>query len=135
VHRIFPWLIVFRFRIIWMIGSISGVIIFIPLIVTACRSSSGMVVVVIIIAAGSGFVQNLSTSLNALIASGSGSLSLDAQGLSSTSQSLSQTISDLQDAFNTKQQNLFLVYSRVNATLQELPLLQQQLSQQLASIP
>ncbi len=82
-----------------------------------------------------GFVQNLHTSLNALIASGSGSLSLDAQGLSSTSQSLSQTIADLQDAFNTKQQNLFLVYSRVNATLQELPLLQQQLSQQLASIP
>jgi flagellar hook-associated protein 2 len=82
-----------------------------------------------------GFAQNLSTSLNSLIASGSGSLSLDAQGLSSTSQSLSQTISDQQDAFNTKQQNLILVYSRVNATLQELPLLQQQLSQQLASIP
>jgi hypothetical protein len=41
---------------------------------------------------------------------------------------------EFQDAFNTKQQNLILVYSQVNATLQELPLLQQQLSQQLAGI-
>jgi len=83
--------------------------------------------------ASTGFAQSLNTALSSLVSSGTGALSLDAQGLSSTSQSLNQTISDLQDAFNTKQANLNLVYSQVNATLQELPLLQAQLSQQLAS--
>jgi hypothetical protein len=34
-----------------------------------------------------------------------------------------------------KQQNLIAVYARVNTTLQELPLLQSQLSQQLATVP
>jgi flagellar hook-associated protein 2 len=81
----------------------------------------------------SGFSQNISSALDSLVASGTGALTLDSQGLSQTSQSLNQTISDLQDAFNTKQSNLILVYSQVNATLQELPLLQAQLSQQLAS--
>ncbi|HSC44509.1 MAG TPA: flagellar filament capping protein FliD [Candidatus Acidoferrum sp.] len=85
-------------------------------------------------ATGSGFAKNFNSSLNSLVSSGTGSLALDAQGLSSTSQSLNQTISDLQDALSIKQQNLILVYSQVNATLQELPLLQAQLSQQLAGI-
>ena len=54
--------------------------------------------------------------------------------LHTISQDLTQQISDLQGALAVKQQNLTLVYAQVNATLQELPLLQSQLSQQLASI-
>jgi len=84
--------------------------------------------------ATTGFTNNFRNPLNSLISSGTGALSLDAQGLSSTSQSLTQTISDLQSALSIKQDNLILVYSQVNATLQELPLLQAQLSQQLGSI-
>ena len=60
-------------------------------------------------------------------------LNLDSQGITASSQSLSTQISDLQTALAAKQQNLILVYSKVNATLQELPLLQSQISQQLAS--
>src|SRR6267142_3178457 len=60
-------------------------------------------------------------------------LNLDSQGITASSQSLSSQILDLQSALAAKQQNLILVYSKVNATLQELPLLQSQISQQLAS--
>ena len=80
-----------------------------------------------------GFAPNLNTVLTNLTDSSSGTLGLDARGLSQSSQDLSSTIADLQSALSTKQQNLILVYSRVNATLEELPLLQSQLSQQLAS--
>jgi flagellar capping protein FliD len=83
----------------------------------------------------SGFAQNFETSLNNLVSSGSGALALDAQGIAQSSQSLGQTISDLQASLAVKQQNLIQVYSQVNATLEELPLLQQQLSQQLAGLP
>lgn len=83
----------------------------------------------------SGFAQNFETSLNNLVSSGSGALALDAQGVAQSSQSLGQTISDLQASLAVKQQNLIQVYSQVNATLEELPLLQQQLSQQLAGLP
>jgi len=60
-------------------------------------------------------------------------LNLDSQGITASSHSLSSQILDLQSALAAKQQNLILVYSKVNATLQELPLLQSQISQQLAS--
>lgn len=80
-----------------------------------------------------GFAGNLSSALTSLTDPGSGVLGLDAQGISQSSQDLSQHISDLQAALAIKQQNFTLVYAQVNATLQELPLLQAQLSQQLGS--
>jgi flagellar hook-associated protein 2 len=80
-----------------------------------------------------GFANNLSSVINGLTDPSTGILGLDSQGISQTSQDLTQQISDLQSALATKQQNLTLVYAQVNATLQELPLLQSQLSQQLAS--
>jgi len=58
---------------------------------------------------------------------------LDVQGITQSSQALGQQISDLQSALAIKQQNLTAVYAQVNTTLQELPLLQNQLAQQLAS--
>jgi flagellar hook-associated protein 2 len=82
-----------------------------------------------------GFVANLNTVLGNLIGSSTSELTADATGLSLTSQSLSQKISDLQASLAAQQQDLIAVYSQVNTTLQELPLLQQQLSQQLATIP
>ncbi len=84
-------------------------------------------------ATNTGFAQNLSSVLNNLTDSTAGPLGLDATSLQQTSQDLGSHISDLQSNLAIKQANLILVYSQVNATLQELPLLQQQLSQQLAS--
>jgi flagellar hook-associated protein 2 len=80
-----------------------------------------------------GFAGNLSTALTGLTDPSTGVLGLDAQGITQSSQALGQQISDLQAALAIKQQNLTQVYSQVNATLQELPLLQSQISQQLGS--
>jgi len=85
--------------------------------------------------ASTGFAGNLNTVLSSLTDSISGVLGLDANGLTQSSRALSQQVSDLQSAMAVKQQNLIAVYARVNTTLQELPLLQSQLSQQLATVP
>jgi flagellar hook-associated protein 2 len=81
-----------------------------------------------------GFSQNLTSVINTLAGPASGILTLDAQGVQSTSQSLTQQISNLQAALIVQEQNLTAVYSQVNVTLQELPLLENQTSQQLAAI-
>ena len=81
-----------------------------------------------------GFSQNLSTVLSNINSPGTGILSLDSQSLNNTSQGLSRQLSDMQAALLVQQANLTNVYSRVNTTLQELPLLESQISQQLASV-
>jgi flagellar hook-associated protein 2 len=81
-----------------------------------------------------GFANNLSNTITSLTDPSTGVLSLDAQGISQSSSDLGDQISDLQAALAIKQQNLTQVYAQVNDTLQELPLLQSQLSQQLATL-
>ena len=80
-----------------------------------------------------GFASNLSKILTNVTDSSAGTLGLDAKGISQSSQALSQQISDLQAALADKRHSLTLLYAQVNVTLQELPLLQAQLTQQLAS--
>jgi flagellar capping protein FliD len=65
---------------------------------------------------------------------GAGILTLDSQSVNNTSQGLTKQILDLQAALAVQQTNLTAIYSRVNTTLQELPLLESQISQQLASV-
>lgn len=81
-----------------------------------------------------GFSQNLSTVLSNINSPGSGILSLDSQSLNNTSQDLSRQVSDLQAALAVQQATLTNVYAQVNTTLQELPLLESQITQQLASV-
>jgi flagellar hook-associated protein 2 len=81
----------------------------------------------------SGFAGNLGTVLTNLADPSTGTLGLDAKSLQQSSQDLGNNIADLQASLSVKQQSLILVYSQVNATLEELPLLQKQLSQQLGS--
>jgi flagellar hook-associated protein 2 len=78
------------------------------------------------------FTQNLSSVISTLATASTGILSLDSQSISSTAQDLTKQISDLQAALAVQQASLTSVYAKVNATLQELPLLQNQLTQQLA---
>ncbi|MBZ5697837.1 MAG: flagellar filament capping protein FliD [Acidobacteriia bacterium] len=85
--------------------------------------------------ASTGFASNLTSVLKNLNDPTTGELTLDAQGYAASSTDLTNHISDLQAALAVQTQNLIAVYARVNTTLQELPLLQQQLGQQLASIP
>jgi flagellar hook-associated protein 2 len=81
-----------------------------------------------------GFSQNLSKVLSNINSPGSGILSLDAQSLNNTSQDLSRQVTDLQAALAVQQVSLTAIYARVNTTLQELPLLESQITQQLASV-
>jgi flagellar hook-associated protein 2 len=82
----------------------------------------------------SGFSQNLSTVLSNINSPGTGILSLDSQSLNNTSQDLFRKLSDLQATMAVQQVNLTAIYAQVNTTLQELPLLESQISQQLASV-
>jgi len=84
--------------------------------------------------ASSGFAQQLDNALQTINAPTTGMLAIDAQSLTSTSQDLNQQITDLQAALTVQEQQLTATYSQVNTTLQELPMLENQLSQQLASI-
>jgi flagellar hook-associated protein 2 len=81
-----------------------------------------------------GFTQNLSKVISSVNGPGTGILSIDQQSITSTSQGLTSQIADLQAALLVQQQNLTNVYSQVNTTLQELPLLQSQITQQLAGL-
>jgi flagellar hook-associated protein 2 len=84
--------------------------------------------------AATGFAQNLTTTINNVSGPGNGILTLDAQSNTSQVQDLGQQITDLQQALTVQEAQLTTVYSQVNTTLQELPLLESQLSQQVASI-
>ena len=80
-----------------------------------------------------GFAQNLSTVLNNINSPGTGILSIDSQSITTNSQGIASQITDLQASLAVQETNLTAVYSQVNATLQELPVLESQISQQLAS--
>jgi flagellar hook-associated protein 2 len=81
----------------------------------------------------SGFAQNLDNVLNNINAPATGSLSLDLQGINQTQQDLTSQINDIEASITSQQQVLTQTYSQVNVTLQELPLLTQQIDSQLAS--
>jgi len=81
-----------------------------------------------------GLSQNFSNVISNITVPVGGILTLDAQSITSTSQDLTKQISDLQAALTVQEQNLTTVYAQVNATLQQLPLLISQTTQQLAAI-
>jgi flagellar hook-associated protein 2 len=81
-----------------------------------------------------GLSQNFSKVISNITSSTGGILTLDTQSITSTSQGLARQISDLQAALVVQEQNLTAVYAKVNATLQQLPLLISQTTQQLAAI-
>jgi flagellar hook-associated protein 2 len=61
-----------------------------------------------------------------------GPIALDLQGISQQQSDISSQIADIQYNLTIEQQNLVTKYSQVNAVLEQLPVLQQQISQQLA---
>ena len=84
--------------------------------------------------ATNGFTQNFSKVISSVNSPGTGILAIDQQGITNTSQGLTSQIADLQAALAVQQENLTKVYAQVNTTLQELPLLQSQISQQLSGL-
>ena len=64
-----------------------------------------------------------------------GPIALAVTGLQQTNQSLNSDINDFEARMTSMQQELMQEYSTVNATLQEYPLLMQQIASQLAGLP
>jgi flagellar hook-associated protein 2 len=82
----------------------------------------------------SGFSTYMSNVLNQLTDPTQGSLTLDLQGMTQSNQDLTSQISDMQANLQTQDQNLATQYDQVQVALQELPLLQSQITQQLGTL-
>jgi flagellar hook-associated protein 2 len=76
--------------------------------------------------------QAFTTALNNLTDPTQGAVSLDLQGIAQEQSSLTDQISQVQYKLEQEQAALVVKYSQVNAILQQLPVLQEQISQQLA---
>ena len=82
----------------------------------------------------SGVATYMSTVLNQITDPTQGTIALDLQGMNQTSQDLAHQISDMQSTLQTQQQYLTQQYTQVQVALQELPLIQSQITQQLGSL-
>jgi len=76
----------------------------------------------------------LSTTLNQITDPTQGSISLDLQGMSQQNQDLTQQISNMQTQLTTQDQLLVAEYTQMQNTLDEMPMLQSQITQQLGSL-
>jgi flagellar hook-associated protein 2 len=81
-----------------------------------------------------GYAQNLDSVLSNLTDPTAGALGLDQVSVEQNQKDVASQISDLQAALTTQRTVLTDQYSQVNTTLQELPLLEQQISQQLSGL-
>lgn len=79
-----------------------------------------------------GVGQALTSALSNLTDATAGPIALDLQGISQQQSDLTSQISNIQYNLSIEQQDLVTKYSQVNAVLEQLPVLQQQISQQLA---
>jgi flagellar hook-associated protein 2 len=84
---------------------------------------------------GTGFANNFSADLNNLIDATQGILTTDIAQNSAQSHDLSNSIQNFQDQLAAEQASLTTVYAQVNATLQAYPLLLQQITETLGSLP
>lgn len=82
-----------------------------------------------------GFAQNFSSTLNALTDAGTGPLNVEISGIQQMESTLNDDIADFQARLDLKRQQLLDEFSRVDAILRELPVLQQQIAQQLGTLP
>lgn len=80
------------------------------------------------------FGTELSTTMMSLNSPSKGPLSLDLQGIQQTNQDLTNQINDFEANLTAQEQSLTAQYSQINAQLQQLPMLQNQLSQELDSL-
>ena len=85
--------------------------------------------------AAGGFAQQFSTDLTNLTDPTSGPVNAEITGLQNTSTDLTNQINDLNTQLSVTQQNLIQQYSQINATLEQLPLLLQEVNAQLGATP
>jgi flagellar hook-associated protein 2 len=81
-----------------------------------------------------GVATYMSNVLNQITDPTQGSISLDLQGMTQANQDLSNQISDMQSNLTNEQASLTAQYDQVQVALQELPLIQSQITAQLGSL-
>ncbi len=86
-------------------------------------------------ASGTGFANNFSADLNNLTDPTEGVITSNIAQNTAEKKNLADSITDFQDSLAAQQKQLTLVFAQVNATLQAYPLLLQQVTQTLASLP
>ena len=86
-------------------------------------------------AADTGFATHFAADLKSMTDASNGMITLDLNGIKSTQTFLTQQIQDLEDRLLVQQQQLIDQYSKVDTALREYPILLQQVTSQLASIP
>jgi len=82
----------------------------------------------------SGVATFLSNTLSQITDPTQGSITLDLQGMSQENQDLSTQISNMQTQLTTQDQQLEAEYAQMQNTLDEMPMLQSQITQQLGSL-
>lgn len=82
----------------------------------------------------SGLATLLSSTLSQVTDPTQGAITIDLEGLSQASQDLTQQMNSMQAQINQHEQALTAQYAQMQTTLQEMPLLQQQVTQQLAGL-
>lgn len=86
-------------------------------------------------ASGTGFANNFSVDLNNLTDPSEGVLTSDIAQNSAQAKNLTNSITNFQDQLTAEQKQLTTVFAQVNATLQAYPLLLQQVTETLGSLP
>jgi flagellar hook-associated protein 2 len=81
------------------------------------------------------FAKQFNADVTTLTDSTQGPLYLELKGLQQTQTDLTNQINDFETNLAALQTELITTYSKLNASLEELPLLQQQLQQELGSLP
>jgi len=85
-------------------------------------------------ATNTGFAQKFNSILTGMTDPTNGGLQVELSGITTTLSGLSNQINDFESRMSTVQQDLLTQYSKINATLQQIPLLLSQINGQLGSI-
>jgi flagellar hook-associated protein 2 len=85
--------------------------------------------------AADGFGSHFNTDLNNLIGPASGQLTLNIKENSSNQQMLTRQINDFEDRLTARRQQLINQYSAIDTMLRQYPVLMQQITGQLGSLP
>jgi flagellar hook-associated protein 2 len=85
-------------------------------------------------ATNTGFAQTLNSTLTTMIDPTQGALQVELSGINTNVSSLSAQIADFESRMSQRQTDLLTQYSKINATLEQMPTLLAQITSQLGSL-
>jgi len=85
-------------------------------------------------AVGTGYAQKFTAAAESMTDPTQGALSLEMNGISASVKSLQKSIDNFESRMTSMQQNLLAQYSKIDAMLQQMPLIISQINSQLGSL-